>query len=87
VAEKMEQATDWAKQKAHQAGHRIEEAGQKAGNKMKETFGESESCGSCASDIREHMDVVGSCGNMLGRVDHVEGSNIKVIDLGRRPRL
>jgi hypothetical protein len=26
-----------------------------------------------AQNIREHMDVIGSCGNKLGRVDRVEG--------------
>ncbi len=30
------------------------------------------------ADIREHMDVIGSCGNVLGRVDHVEGGKIKL---------
>ena len=28
--------------------------------------------------IREHMDVFGSCGNKLGRVDRVEGGSIKL---------
>jgi hypothetical protein len=31
-----------------------------------------------AQNIREHMDVIGSCGNKLGRVDHVEGGSIKL---------
>ena len=30
------------------------------------------------ADITEHMDVIGSCGNKLGKVDHVEGSYIKL---------
>lgn len=30
------------------------------------------------SHIKEHMDVVCSCGTKLGRVDHVEGPNIKL---------
>ena len=29
-------------------------------------------------NIKEHMDVIGSCGNKLGRVDGVEGSSIKL---------
>ncbi len=29
-------------------------------------------------NIREHMDVFGSCGNKLGQVDHVEGDSIKL---------
>ena len=28
--------------------------------------------------IREHMEVVGSCGNHLGMVDRVEGTSIKL---------
>ena len=77
VGEKVEEATDWAKEKAHQVGNRIEEVTQKAKHKAEETFGE---CGEArsSSDIREHMDVMGSCGNKLGRVDHVEGSQIKL---------
>lgn len=31
-----------------------------------------------ASQIREHMEVVGSCGNHVGVVDHVEGDRIKL---------
>jgi hypothetical protein len=78
VSEKVEEATDWAKQKANQVGHRVEEAAQKVEHKAKETFGEWGAGGNRAADIREHMDVIGSCGNKLGRVDHVEGSNIKL---------
>jgi hypothetical protein len=77
VGEKVEEATDWAKEKAHQAGHRIEEAAQKVEHKAKETFGSSGHTGTVA-DIREHMDVLGACGNKLGRVDRVEGSSIKL---------
>jgi len=31
-----------------------------------------------ASNIREHMEVIGSCGNHLGTVDRVEGNSIKL---------
>jgi len=78
VAEKVEEATDWAKQKAHQVGHRVEEAGQKVEHKAKETFGERGAASNFAALIREHMDVIGSCGNKLGKVDHVEGGTIKL---------
>ncbi len=78
VGEKVEEATDWAKQKAHQVGNRIEEAAQKVEHKAKETFGTSCGTAMTTADIREHMDVIGSCGNKLGRVDHVEGANIKL---------
>ena len=30
------------------------------------------------SKITEHMEVVGSCGNHVGTVDHVEGDRIKL---------
>lgn len=30
------------------------------------------------SNIREHMEVFGSCGNRLGTVDHVQGNSIKL---------
>lgn len=31
-----------------------------------------------ATDIKEHMQVVGSCGNPVGTVDHVKGDQIKL---------
>jgi len=31
-----------------------------------------------ATDIKEHMQVVGSCGNTVGTVDHVQGNQIKL---------
>jgi hypothetical protein len=74
IGETAEQVTDWAKEKLHQAGNRVSEATQKSKDKA------SESCGTARStaDIHEHMDVFGSCGNKLGRVDHVEGNSIKL---------
>jgi hypothetical protein len=40
----------------------------------------TECCGGtdCTSQIREHMDVIASCGKKLGVVDHVEGTSIKL---------
>src|SRR5271155_2372890 len=78
VGEELEKATDWAKQKTHQAGNRIEEVAQKAENKAKETFGECGATTKSTADIHEHMDVFGSCGNVLGKVDHVVGSTIEL---------
>lgn len=79
VGEGVEQATDWAKEKAHQLGNRADETGQKAKHAVQETVG-SGSCGAAKSpaDIREHMDVIGSCGNKLGVVDHLDGGRIKL---------
>jgi hypothetical protein len=76
IGEKVEEATDWAKEKTHQAEHRIEEAthSHKAGASLKESTG---AVGSVA-DIKEHMDVYASCGTKVGRVDHVLGDQIKL---------
>ena len=83
VGEKVEEATDWAKDKAHQVGHRVDEATQAAQHRAKETFGDSSASHSLsgagvAAGIREHMEVIGSCGTKLGRVDRVEGNQIKL---------
>ena len=77
VSEKAEEAKDWATETAHKAGNRLSEVAQKVEHKAKETFGEFGPAGTVA-DIREHMDVYGSCGKKLGKVDHVEGSHIKL---------
>jgi hypothetical protein len=39
-----------------------------------------ECCGGakCTSDIREHMEVIASCGKRVGVVDRVEGDSIKL---------
>ncbi len=78
VGEKMEEGKDWMKETAHKVGHRVEETAQKVEHKAKEVFGESSGASNSGSAIREHMDVLGSCGNKLGRVDHVQGNTIKL---------
>jgi len=78
VGEKVEEAADWTKEKAHQAGNRIDEAVQKVGHTMGKPLGESTGPVGSPADIREHMDVYASCGKKVGRVDHVEGSHIKL---------
>jgi hypothetical protein len=78
VGEKVEEAKDWVKEKAHQVGNRIEEGTQKAEHKAKEMFGESGAKTGSVAGIRDHMDVYASCGTKVGRVDHVEGSRIKL---------
>jgi len=77
VGEKLEEAADWAKEKSHQMSNRVDEAAQKAEHRAQETFGGTASSGT-ASGIRAHMDVISSCGNMLGKVDHVEGQHLKL---------
>ena len=41
-------------------------------------FSEDQSSSSSIDRICEHMNVFGSCGNRLGRVDHVQGDMIKL---------
>jgi len=77
VSEKVEEAGDWAKETTHKAGHKMDEMGQKMEHKANQTFGETGPSGTTA-DIKEHMDVLASCGTKVGRVDHVEGSSIKL---------
>jgi hypothetical protein len=78
VSEKVEEAKDWVKETAHKVGNRVEETAQKVEHKAKEVFGEGTGGSSATGAIREHMDVIGSCGNKLGRVDHVQGNSIKL---------
>ncbi len=79
ISEGVEKATDWAKEKLHQGGNRAEEAAQRVKHAAQESC-----CGTATStdDIQEHMDVVGSCGNLLGTVDRVEGNAIKLTKSG-----
>lgn len=74
IGEKVEQAADWAKEKAHEAGDRLDEATQKVGHEVGHATGSAANNG----DIREHMDVYASCGTKVGRVDHVQGNQIKL---------
>jgi methyl-accepting chemotaxis protein len=67
VGEKVEEAADLVKEKAHQVGHRIEEAAQTVKHKVAKLADSKGAVGSTA-EIREHMEVYGSCGNMLGKV-------------------
>jgi hypothetical protein len=78
VSEKVEQAADWTKEKAHQAGHRIEEVAQKVGHKTGMPLGQSTGATGSTADIKEHMDVYASCGDKVGKVDHVLGDQIKL---------
>ena len=78
VSEKAEEAADWAKEKAHQVGNRIDEAVQKVEHKTGTPLRESTGPVGSTADIKEHMDVYASCGTKVGRVDHVEGSHIKL---------
>lgn len=63
VGEKAEEAKDWVKEKAQQVGNKLEEAKDWVGS---------------IADIREHQDVLASCGTKVGKVDHVQGTHIKL---------
>jgi hypothetical protein len=77
VGAKVEEAADWAKEKAHQVGDKLEEASHKI-NKSAASLAESTGPVGSTADIREHQDVYASCGTKVGKVDHVEGSYIKL---------
>ncbi len=78
VAERVEEGKDWAKETAQKVGHRVQEATEKLEHKADELFGQAHGTSNSIAAIREHMDVLGSCGNKLGRVDHVQGNMIKL---------
>lgn len=78
VGERAEEAADWVKEKTHQAENRMDEMAQKVGHKTGAPLSESTGAVGSLSDIREHMDVYGSCGTKVGRVDHVEGNMIRL---------
>jgi hypothetical protein len=78
------------KQKAADAGHTVAEAAKNLGHKIaegaekatefvKDKTGIGRPSGSAnVGDIKEHMNVVASCGKKVGVVDRVEGSTIKL---------
>jgi hypothetical protein len=78
IGEAVEEAADWAKEKAHRAGHRVEEMGDHLKHRAGKPLSESTGPVGSVADIREHMDVLASCGTKVGRVDHVEGDRIKL---------
>jgi hypothetical protein len=75
--DKVEDADHKIAETATKVGHRIEEAAQTVKHKVAKLADSKGAVGSTA-DIREHMEVYGSCGNLLGKVDHVEGDQIKL---------
>src|SRR6185369_16973840 len=64
------------------AGHKVAEKAGQAADWVKEKtgMGEKKECGMIhdKSDIREHMDVIASCGTKVGVVDHIEGGAVKL---------
>ena len=47
-------------------------------NKTNASLSESTGAVGSPADITEHMNVVASCGTVIGKVDHVEGDTIKL---------
>lgn len=94
IKEKVEQAghkiAETAKTVGGEAGHKIAETAKTVGKKVgegvekvtawvKEKTGQG-ACGTsaCGTHIREHMDVIASCGKKVGQVDGVEAGSIKL---------
>ena len=65
IAEGAEKATDWVKEKAH-----IGDKGTCDTAKM--------ATASATPTIREHMEVIASCGKHVGVVDRIEGNSVKL---------
>jgi hypothetical protein len=87
---KMGEAGKKIAETAKTVGHKIAEGAEEAAKWVKEKTHSGDDKGACdttkmacASDkptvnIREHMDVIGSCGKHVGVVDHVEGKSVKL---------
>jgi len=81
MKDKLHDAGEKVVDTAKNVGHKIAEGAEKATEWVKDKTGmDKDSCGKthATNEIREHMDVIGSCGNKLGVVDHVEGNSIKL---------
>lgn len=66
---------------AKNVGHKIAEGAEKAVGYVKEKTGmgcTAEGSNAGIAGIKEHMNVIASCGKNVGKVDHVEGGAIKL---------
>jgi hypothetical protein len=78
---KVAEAVDWVKDKAHQAGHPVDEVAQKMENRTGRPLTGNPGAATpaqAAASVREHMVVEASCGTCVGKVDHVESDTIKL---------
>ncbi|HVK12240.1 MAG TPA: DUF2171 domain-containing protein [Gemmataceae bacterium] len=67
------------KETIQHAGQKIADGAEQAADWVKDKTGMShEGADLGTAKIRERMDVIGSCGNKLGVVDHIEGGAIKL---------
>ncbi len=81
----LKDAGQRAAEAAKEVGHTVAEKAGQAAHWVEEKTGLGHgSCGAthAISGIREHMDVVASCGTKVGVVDHVEGAAIKLTRTG-----
>jgi len=63
------------------AGHKVVEGTEKAANFIKEKTGvggPAEGSNAGIAGIKEHMNVIASCGKKVGVVDHMEGGAVKL---------
>ena len=63
---------------AQNVGHKIAEGAEKAVDFVKEKTGMGGPAEGTDAGIKEHMDVIASCGKKVGVVDHVGGGAIKL---------
>lgn len=81
IKENIKDAGQSVADAAKNVGHKIAEGAEQATDWVKEKTGmggTKEGSDAGIANIRERMDVIGSCGNKLGVVDHVEGGAIKL---------
>jgi len=80
VKKNLSDAAQNVAEKAKNVGQQIADGAEKATDWVKEKagIGAKEGCTGERCEIKEHMDVIGSCGNKLGEVDRVEGGSIKL---------
>jgi hypothetical protein len=82
IKEKAAEAGHYVADAAKNAGHKIVEGTKKSADFVKEETGMGECCDAGANagiaGIKEHMDVIASCGKKVGVVDHLEGNAIKL---------
>ena len=67
IGEKLEEAKDWVKDKAHDVAH-----------PSAVPLSESTGVAGSTANIREHMSVYATCGKFVGTVDHLQGNQIKL---------
>jgi hypothetical protein len=82
IKDKAAEAGHTIAETAKTVGHKIAEGAEKAAEWVKEKTQHKSACDtqkmSDPTTIREHMDVVASCGKLVGKVDRVEGDSIKL---------